>query len=197
MPKRDFAYMQGQREQIARAALECLIDCGVAETSLRDVCKRAGVSIGALYVHFRTKEELILAACALDTEEYEFKPLPDTWAEFQAAIVKMFKHLRTRRQMRRMRLSLQFAADLAVIETPPDGLLENYHLRLSSLRQVLERLHGRGEIALPLGLERTTSALFDYFIGANHVLVATHGPRPVEDFSEMFATMALITGRAP
>lgn len=195
MPKRDVAYMLGQREQIARAALECLIERGVPETSLRDVCKLAGISVGAFYVHFKTKEELILAACALDTEEYQFKPLPDTWLEFEAAIVKMFKHLRTQRQLRRMRLSLQFAADLAVTDAVPEGLLENYHLRLTSLRALLEKLHGNGEIALPLGLEATTSVLFNYFIGANQVLVASHGGKPVEDFDELFAAMALIAGR--
>lgn len=196
MPKRDFAYMQGQREQIARAALECLIERGVDETSLRDVCKHAGISIGALYVHFKTKEELILAACALDNEDYQFKPAPETWPDFEAAVVKMFKYLRTQRQMRRMRLGLQFVADLAVTDVRPEGLLENYHLRLTSLRAVLEKLHRNGEVSLPLGLDATTSALFNYFVGTNYVLVASCGAKPTENFSEMFATMALIAGRS-
>lgn len=195
MPKRDVAYMQGQRDHIALAALDCMIEKGVPETSLRDVCKRAGISIGALYVHFRTKDELILAACALDNEEYQFKPLPETWAQFEAAVIKMFKHLRTERQMRRMRLSLQFVADLAVTDERPQGLLENYHVRLASLRAAVEALHRMGAITAPMGLEATTSALFNYFIGANYVMVTRGGARPVRDFEEMFAAMARIAGR--
>lgn len=195
MPKRDIAYMQDQREQIAQAALECMIEQGAPETSLRDVCKRAGISIGALYVHFQTKEELILAACALDNEEYQFKPLPQTWSDFEAAIIKMFKHLRTQRQMRRMRLSLQFVADLAVTEDRPEGLLENYHVRLGSLRATVEQLHRNGAITAPMGVDATASALFDYFIGANYVMVTRDGAKPVRDFKQMFATMALIAGR--
>lgn len=187
--------MQGQREQIARAALECLIDHGVSGTSLRDVCRRAGISIGALYVHFSTKEELILAACALDNGDYQFKPVPETWASFETAVIRMFKYLRTQRQLRRMRLSLQFVADLAVTDMPPEGLLENYHIRLTSLRTVLEKLHRNGEISLPLGLEATTSAIFNYVIGCNSVMVASRGNKPVDDFKDMFATMALLAGR--
>ena len=43
MPKRDEAYMEGQRELIERAALECLLDKGVYDTTLRDVCERVRV----------------------------------------------------------------------------------------------------------------------------------------------------------
>jgi AcrR family transcriptional regulator len=195
VPKRDVAYMQGQRDQIAQAALECLIEKGVPETSLRDVCKRAGVSIGALYVHFPTKDDLILAACALDIDDYEFKPIPETWEEFESAIVKMFKYLRTPRQMRRMRLAFQFVADLTVANESPSGVSENYQLRVASLQAVLRRLHDKGEIALPLGLEATAAALFNFFIGTNYVSVVdrtTHSPAAIES---MLAAMALIVGR--
>ena len=48
MPKRDAAYMRAQREMIARAALQVLLEKGVYDTSLRDICKAAGVSMGAI-----------------------------------------------------------------------------------------------------------------------------------------------------
>lgn len=195
MPKRDVAYMQGQREQIAQAALECMIENGVPETSLRDVCKRAGVSIGALYIHFSTKEELVLAACALDIEEYEFRPIPDTWVGFETSLSKMFRYLRTPRQMRRLRLSLQMAGELAVSEGRPQSLLDNYRLRLTSLRAVLERLYQMGEIRLPLGLDATVDTLFNLVVGTNYVTATSGGSRPVETLDKLFAAMALVCGR--
>ena len=196
MPKRDFAYMEGQRDQIAKAALECLIENGVAETSLRDICKRAGVSIGALYVHFPTKEDLILAACALDNEEYQFNPIPSTWAEFEAAMTKMFLHLRTARQLKRMRLALQFTANLAVSENAPVGLFENYRIRLSSLRKIIERLKASGEITAPMGVDATTTSLFNFVIGTNYTWVASQIELSADLLDEMFAAMAVLAGRA-
>jgi AcrR family transcriptional regulator len=49
---------QDTKERIERSALELFVDKGIAETSIRDIAKSAGVSLGALYVHYKGKEEL-------------------------------------------------------------------------------------------------------------------------------------------
>jgi AcrR family transcriptional regulator len=195
VPKRDPAYMQGQRDLIIDAALECMIEKGVPETTLRDVCQRAGISMGALYVHFTAREELILAACAVDADVYGFDPLPDTWADFETAIVQMFRHMRTPREMRRLRLALQFVAELAVAETHPIGLEDHYRRRIEPYRELLAHLKARGEISLPLGLEVTTRALCSFLIGANYVMVSTFGSKSTEGLDEMLAATALLAGR--
>ena len=195
MPKRDVAYMQGQQDLIVQAALECMIEKGVPETSLRDVCKRAGVSIGAFYVHFSSREELILAACAYDSDVYAFDPLPDTWDEFAAAIIAMFKYLRTPGQMRRLRLSLQFVADLAVADVVPSGLEALYQRRTTPLRELLTHLHERGEITLPLGLSATTTTVFNFLLGSNYVMVSSYGSKPVDRLEDILASVALLVGR--
>ena len=43
------------------AATEALIDDGYAATSVQKICERAGVSQGALFRHFATREELMVA----------------------------------------------------------------------------------------------------------------------------------------
>jgi len=48
------------REQLLNSALEVLSEKGVAGTSLREVAKRAGVSHGAPYRHFKNKNILLL-----------------------------------------------------------------------------------------------------------------------------------------
>jgi len=195
VPKRDPAYMQGQRDLIIQAALECMIEKGVPETTLRDVCQRAGVSMGALYVHFRDRDELILAACAVDADVYGFDPLPDTWAEFEAAVVQMFRHMRSPREMRRLRLALQFVAEMAVAETHPAGLEDHYRRRIAPFRELLAHLRVRGEVSLPLGLEVTTRALCGFLVGANYVMVSTYGSASTEGLDEMLAAMAQLAGR--
>jgi AcrR family transcriptional regulator len=46
------------RERIERAALKCFVEQGVAETSIRDIAAEAGISLGAMYNHFVSKDEL-------------------------------------------------------------------------------------------------------------------------------------------
>ncbi len=33
---------------------------------MRDICDRAGVSMGAVYIHYKTRDDLVIAACTLD-----------------------------------------------------------------------------------------------------------------------------------
>ncbi len=46
------------RERIERAALRLFVQSGVAETSIRDIAVEAGVSQGAMYNHYQSKDEL-------------------------------------------------------------------------------------------------------------------------------------------
>jgi AcrR family transcriptional regulator len=46
------------RERIERAALKCFVAKGFDGTSIREISEEAGVSLGALYVHFDDKEDL-------------------------------------------------------------------------------------------------------------------------------------------
>ena len=46
------------RARIERAALKHFVEQGIAETSIRDIAQTAGISLGAMYNHFESKEEL-------------------------------------------------------------------------------------------------------------------------------------------
>jgi AcrR family transcriptional regulator len=46
------------RERIERAALHHFVHQGIAETSIRDIADKAGISLGAMYNHFESKEDL-------------------------------------------------------------------------------------------------------------------------------------------
>lgn len=55
------------REAVIRAAAEAFADAGFLATSMADIFARAGVTKGALYFHFTSKEELAFAI--IDAEE--------------------------------------------------------------------------------------------------------------------------------
>jgi AcrR family transcriptional regulator len=48
----------GRRETILEAALECFAERGFAATTIEDVRKRSGASVGSIYHHFGGKEGL-------------------------------------------------------------------------------------------------------------------------------------------
>jgi AcrR family transcriptional regulator len=49
------------RDRIEQAAMRLFVDNGVAETTIRDIAGAVGLSEGALYRHFVSKEELVWA----------------------------------------------------------------------------------------------------------------------------------------
>ncbi|WP_431825642.1 TetR/AcrR family transcriptional regulator [Burkholderia sp. F1] len=50
------------RFALISATLDCLMEIGVAKTSITEICKRAGLSRGALLHHFPHKNELLVAS---------------------------------------------------------------------------------------------------------------------------------------
>lgn len=61
MPKRSERHMAERRQQILDAALRCFIERGFHRTSIADICKAAGLSVGAVYTHFKNKRAITLA----------------------------------------------------------------------------------------------------------------------------------------
>jgi AcrR family transcriptional regulator len=173
MPKRDEAYMEGQRLMIARAALEVLLEKGVYATSLRDICKAAGISIGALYIHFRTKEEAIVAACALDYVDTAKEPPAESWSDYVENIYSRENGGRGGdRRSKRFRLSLQFVAELTQFDHNPEGLSTIYQIYRGALSSNLRRLHEKGIITMPLGLAQTTELHMQLIAGSSYQLAA-------------------------
>ncbi|MHC3000011.1 TetR/AcrR family transcriptional regulator [Microbacterium sp. HJ5] len=58
MPRVTVAYREARRDEIARAALRCLVRKGVRDTSIADIVTESGLSTGAIYSHFSSKAEL-------------------------------------------------------------------------------------------------------------------------------------------
>jgi TetR/AcrR family transcriptional repressor of uid operon len=59
MPKLDEDTQRARREQILDAAQRCFARDGFHNTTMAVICREAGISPGALYLYFKSKEELI------------------------------------------------------------------------------------------------------------------------------------------
>lgn len=61
MPKVSDAHRERRREQIATAALACFAEKGFQRTSMADIIEASGLSAGAIYLHFESKQQIALA----------------------------------------------------------------------------------------------------------------------------------------
>jgi AcrR family transcriptional regulator len=61
MPKLTNEQKTSRRKQIMQAALICAARKGFHQTSMRDICREANMSIGAVYNYFKSKEEILAA----------------------------------------------------------------------------------------------------------------------------------------
>lgn len=71
MPKRDDAHMDGRRNQIIDGLLASIRKHGLANTSTQDVAAASGLSVGSIYVHFKSKDEILHAAIRRSSQRLE------------------------------------------------------------------------------------------------------------------------------
>ncbi|MGP5164708.1 TetR/AcrR family transcriptional regulator [Arthrobacter rhombi] len=62
MPKVTEDYREARRLEISQAALRCFVRKGFQGASMADIIAESGLSAGAIYGHFKSKDELIEAA---------------------------------------------------------------------------------------------------------------------------------------
>lgn len=61
MPKVSDAHKEARRNQILDAAMVCFATQGIGNTTIAKICKQAGLSAGAVYGHFDSKEAILHA----------------------------------------------------------------------------------------------------------------------------------------
>jgi TetR/AcrR family transcriptional regulator, transcriptional repressor of aconitase len=61
MPKVSQSHLDARRQQVLAAAIECFSRQGFHPTTMQDIIKESGLSSGAIYTYFASKEELIEA----------------------------------------------------------------------------------------------------------------------------------------
>lgn len=70
MPRLKPDIQMARRARILNAAEICFARHGFHRTTMQDICREAGVSPGALYIYFDSKEALIAGICERDRAEF-------------------------------------------------------------------------------------------------------------------------------
>ncbi len=96
------------REDLLLSALDTFYDRGVGRASLNEIAQNAGVTRGALYWHFKNKEDLfdalfqhIFNQVNADLQNDILTDSPDLWDNFHCCLLNMFERIQNNENHRK------------------------------------------------------------------------------------------------
>lgn len=168
------------RKAILKTALNCFSKRGYALTTFTDIAKRIKLSKGAVFWHFKTKEDLLAELILQECQTYDpLKKLDDamTVAELKAAFMDWAEVLIKNRELRQF---MTFAVSrIEWSETLKKKLAEKLRSVLTGdpwtrLLQCLQRLRAAGLIETPLSDEQLLVLLRVTFMGTHREVWLNH-----------------------
>jgi HlyD family secretion protein len=148
MAKLDQQTQQARRDRILDAAERCFVHRGFHRSSMHDICREAGISPGALYIYFASKEELIAGLCERETVQFveHFGQLRDA-PDFMAALRGLAEHYCFSQPQEKLRLHIEIGAEAGRNETVRARVLEIDAFVARRFEELIDRLREDGRIA--------------------------------------------------
>ena len=194
MPKVTEEHLEARRKQIIGAAAECFIEKGFKKTSMRDICRAAKLSPGAVYNYFTSKDKIIEAVAQAAQEQNveiiasaaeDDKPL---WG-----VAKVFFSMaRDPACIRSTGLSLELFAESSVNPQIAKGLRENINASIVKLAEFVKSEQERGLINGDLDSKAIAQVLMSQFWGLN-IMIFIDLKVNIDEFSSVFE--AILNGR--
>jgi AcrR family transcriptional regulator len=172
LPKVSKEHVADRRRQILAAASLCFARVGFHAATMQDVIKESGLSAGAIYNYFSSKEGIILAIAderhareAAACREAESKADPNAAAGFLART--FFGQLTDEAQEKERRVGVQLWAEALnnkkLLKVTREGTVEPQRV----LRKLVDKLKESGEIPREVdsdAMARVMIALFEGFV---------------------------------
>ncbi|MCH9766080.1 MAG: TetR/AcrR family transcriptional regulator [Alphaproteobacteria bacterium] len=147
MPKLSPDTQRARREHILDAAELCFSRAGFHRCTMQDICKEAGVSPGALYLYFDSKEDLIAGIAERERAEFQsrFADMADAPDFLQALSVLGEQYFVEEPAHRRL-----MCVEIGVEATRNDTVSEIYRsvddVVMQSFETLFQRLKNEGRI---------------------------------------------------
>lgn len=148
MPKLRPETLAARREHILDAAERCFARSGFHRCTMADICADAGISAGALYVHFPSKETLIAGIAERDRHNLA-RQFGDVAAapDVTHALAKIAEYYVVDEPRYRRVLTAEIGLEATRDETVCEIFKSVDDLVLKSLEEVVERAKREGRIA--------------------------------------------------
>jgi AcrR family transcriptional regulator len=183
VPRVSDEHLTARREQILDAARACFVRNGFHQTSMQDVIREAGLSVGAVYRYFPSKTDLIMAIAE----------------RVIAQVAGVFDHVLAEEPPPPMLESLERVVDLVTANTGPGGVMrfavqvwgesttdptlasfvDTVYRRIRELLVALvQRAIDRGELPAGTDAGQVGVVLFSLMPGYGLQRILTGGPEP-------------------
>lgn len=172
MPKISEDQRQARRSQILAAAWKCFARRGIHATSMEEIIREANLSAGAVYLYYKSKDELILAAISTYTEELRALLLPILMREEASPPVEFVREITRAITLHTQRKGLDLNAIIlmcwgeAQSNAKVKDLIAGFQVRYrDALTKVVRRWQKRGEIAAGGRPAEVGLAMHSFFLG--------------------------------
>lgn len=148
MPKLKPETQLARREHILDTAEKCFAKHGFHATTMQIICREAGISAGALYVYFDSKEALIAGICERDRTEFSerFAGIAEA-PDFLAALNQLAAHYFVDESRHKLAMTVEIGAESMRNEAVREMFKDCDETIGNSLCALLERLGAEGRIA--------------------------------------------------
>lgn len=159
MPKLKPNIQRARREHILDAAEQCFARAGFHRTTMHDICRTAGVSPGALYVYFDSKEALIAGLSERDRAEFaerfdQLARAPDFMQALKALGEEYFLEEPAHNQRMCIEIGLESTRNPRVGE-----IFQRFDRYIAdSFEKLFRKMHTEGRIAPALDIATVTKA---------------------------------------
>ena len=163
------------RQRIIEAAAEVFDQNGFSGTSVSEILARAGVTKGALYFHFPSKEAI--AATIEGSEVVALAAVVSASGPFLQAVIDLSHGMaRALQESPMVRASIRLAIESSFSEPSPGPYVSSIEL----IRTLLLRAQGEGTVRLDLDVDAAARFIISSFTGAQIVSQVFTGRQDLE-----------------
>ncbi|MDP6823521.1 MAG: TetR/AcrR family transcriptional regulator [Dehalococcoidia bacterium] len=191
------AHIEARRNQIIEAARACFLERGFHATKIQDIAKVAGLSTGAPYRYFESKDDIVAAMCseALDRHRRRFGTL-----DLAATSRSIFEELSTvylaaahePGAKDTARLTLQVWEESTHSDNTGEALRADFNLIQTHVAEIVKQAQARGEIDNNLDPPSVAQTMVSLVLG---LIVQRAAGVAVEVDKYEEATRSLVTGK--
>lgn len=198
MPKVTEEHLETRRGQIMGAAIACFAEKGYHKTSMRDICKQAELSAGAVYHYFKSKDEIITAVAEAGQEmnRHMFESARETSDGINTRVEKNIDNYRDFMKqpmaMACTRADVMFNAEALTSPELRKLGIESYNLIINYIIELVKDWQASGEINSDLSPEAIAKVMFSTVQGLQLQMII----EPDMDIDEYFnAVKAMLFGK--
>ncbi len=187
------------RSLIIDTAARMFAEVGFDGVSLNDLISATGMSKGAFYFHFSSKDELALATFRVKQRELITRLQADAEPSASASD-ELCSAMRRRARLiagdPTMHCVVRLGADLSVRSGPGSEYASFQELGMRSISQLIERGVHTGEFGEHLEPRSTARAIFAWVVGMDSLSLLDSGGRDLEERTEEVLALLIPALRA-